>query len=71
MEPMLLRIDEASRLLGLGRSKTYELVSSGVLPSITIGKARRIPSNALRQWVTQQTEQGSPRAGGAKQAEAA
>jgi excisionase family DNA binding protein len=51
MEDLLLRIDEASRATRIGRSKLYELVAAGEIPSITIGKSRRIPAAALRQWV--------------------
>ena len=49
-EPWLLRVEEAARLLGLGRSKVYELVRSGEIPSITIGRSRRVPVNELRRW---------------------
>lgn len=51
MERILLRPAEAADVLGLGRSKVYELIASGELPSIRIGKSVRIPVEALRQWV--------------------
>jgi excisionase family DNA binding protein len=50
---LLLRIDEAARLLGLGRSKAYELVAAGELPAVRIGRARRIPVASLEQFVAQ------------------
>jgi excisionase family DNA binding protein len=40
--------------LQLGRTRTYELVRSGALPVIRIGRAVRIPREALRQWVAAQ-----------------
>jgi excisionase family DNA binding protein len=39
---LLIRIDEAARRLGLGRSMTYRFIQSGELPSIKIGGARRV-----------------------------
>jgi len=37
MEPFLVSIPEAGRLLNLGRSKTYELIGSGTLQTVKIG----------------------------------
>ncbi len=54
MEKLLLRPTEVAEAIGLGRSKTYELIASGTLPSITIGKSRRVPAEALRAWVAEQ-----------------
>jgi excisionase family DNA binding protein len=58
-EPLLVRVEEAARLLSLSRSMVYQLMDSGVLPSIRCGTARRIPLAALHAWVAQQlhTEQ--------------
>lgn len=55
-EPLLLRVDEVARTLALGRTKVYELIASGELPSITIGAARRIPAEALRQWLAERVD---------------
>jgi excisionase family DNA binding protein len=49
--PLLVRVEEAARILSLGRSKIYELLGSGELSSVKCGKARRIPLTALVQWV--------------------
>ncbi len=56
MERRLLRPHEAAGLLGLCRSKVYKLIASGAIPSITIGKSRRVPLEALRAWVRAQTD---------------
>ena len=50
-ERMLLRVTEAAEALSLSRSKTYELIQSGELPSVRIGRATRVPVGALRTWV--------------------
>jgi excisionase family DNA binding protein len=53
-EPALLRVEEAARILALGRSKTYELIARGELPSVRIGRAVRVPRNALQEWLRAQ-----------------
>jgi prophage regulatory protein len=55
MEKLLLRPIEVAEIIGLGRSKTYELISKGVVPSIRIGKCVRVPIEGLREWVKGQT----------------
>ena len=51
MEKLLLTPREAADLLGIGRSKLYELLQAGQIPSVRIGKCRRIPATALRELV--------------------
>jgi len=51
MEPLLLTPKEAAKVLGLSQSYVYELLASGTLPSITIGRTRRIPRRALQEFV--------------------
>lgn len=50
---LLLRPSEAGEALGLGRSRVYELIAGGALPSIRIGKSIRVPADALRRWVAE------------------
>lgn len=51
MEKLLLSPEEAAELLGVGRSTVYDLMRIGALTSVKIGRARRIPVNALREYV--------------------
>lgn len=53
-EPLLLRVEEAARLLSLSRSMVYQMMDSGVLPSVRCGTARRIPTAALHAWIARQ-----------------
>jgi len=53
-EPLLVRVEEAARILSLSRSTVYEMMDAGELPSVRRGTARRIPVAALRAWVAQQ-----------------
>lgn len=51
---LLLRPAEAAAALGISRSKTYELLAAGVIPSIRVGSSVRVPVEALQEWITQQ-----------------
>ncbi len=42
---------EAARRVGISRTKLYELLASGEVPSFTLGRARRIPVDGLREFV--------------------
>ena len=55
MEKLLLRPTEAAEVISLGRSKIYDLIAKGVIPSIRIGKSVRVPAEGLREWVKAQT----------------
>lgn len=56
IEPLLVRVEEAARILSLSRSTIYEMMDAGELPSVRRGAARRIPVAALREWVVRQAE---------------
>jgi excisionase family DNA binding protein len=55
----LLRVEEVARWLGVGRTKAYELVHKGRLPSVTIGRSRRIAVSALEAFIEQLVEDGT------------
>lgn len=48
MEPIAVRIAEAIRLTGIRRSKLYELIASGDLETVKIGRCTLIPMESLR-----------------------
>ena len=54
---LLLRIPEAAKALGLGRTKIYELITAGELPVIRVGRAVRVSVSALQKWVEKQDHQ--------------
>lgn len=39
-------------MLSIGRSKVYELIGTGELASVRIGACRRVPADALVEFVT-------------------
>lgn len=51
MEKLLLSPEEVGDLLGVGRSTVYDLMRLRVLPSVKIGRARRIPTSSLKEYV--------------------
>jgi excisionase family DNA binding protein len=51
MERLLFTPIEAARILGIGRSKLYELLASGQLHSVQIGSCRRVPAQALHNFL--------------------
>lgn len=54
MERILLTPDEAADALHIGRSKVYDLIRNGDLVSIKIGKLRRVPVAAVRDFARRQ-----------------
>jgi len=52
LERALLTPEEAARVLGIGRSKVYELILAGTLESLKIGASRRIPADAIDAFIT-------------------
>ena len=60
MDKLLLRPVEAAEAIGIGRSKVYELIARGELPSVRIGSSVRVPVDALRAWITRQLEAARP-----------
>lgn len=51
-QTIVLTVEQAAERLGIGRTLMYSLVSSGEVESVTIGRLRRIPSDALVQYVS-------------------
>jgi excisionase family DNA binding protein len=43
--------DELVRWLGIGRTKTYEMLRSGEIPSYKIGRIRRIRRQDVDAWL--------------------
>ncbi|MDI3424260.1 helix-turn-helix domain-containing protein [Streptomyces luteolus] len=46
-----LTVAEAARRIGIGRTKMYEYVSSGAIRSVKIGSLRRIPAEAVGEFL--------------------
>jgi len=59
MEPIVLRVAEVAPLLGVSRSKAYELVARGEIPSVRIGGSVRVPLAELRTSIAKRVADSS------------
>ena len=50
--PLALRVEDLMPVLGIGRNTAYELVRSGQIRSVRVGKQIRIPKDALREYLS-------------------
>lgn len=53
-EPICMRINDAARMLGVGRTKLYELIATGEIEMVKFGKATRIITASLHDFVRRQ-----------------
>jgi excisionase family DNA binding protein len=52
VDRLLLTPEDAAEVIGVGCTKLYELLRTGAIESVRIGRARRIPADALHDYVT-------------------
>ncbi|GHF62233.1 hypothetical protein GCM10010218_49620 [Streptomyces mashuensis] len=53
-----LTVAEAARRIGIGRTKMYEYVTSGEITSVKIGSLRRIPAEAVNEFLARRLTAG-------------
>ena len=51
VRPLLVSVDEAAGMLGIGRTTLYELIRRGDVRPIRIGRCVRIPQRELEAFV--------------------
>ena len=51
--PLTLRVEDLMPILGIGRNTAYELVRSGQIRSIRIGRQLRISKDAVQEYLAQ------------------
>lgn len=51
MNKHLLSVGETAHLIGMGRSKTYDLVLRGEIASIKIGRSRRVIAASIDRYI--------------------
>lgn len=56
MDPLLLPIPDGCEVIGVGRSKMYELIAEGQIETVTIGSRRLIPATALEAYAARLIE---------------
>ncbi|WP_230190600.1 helix-turn-helix domain-containing protein [Sphingobium sp. CECT 9361] len=51
-----MKVNEAAHMIGVGRTKLYELIASGEIEAIKLGKSTRITTASLHGLVMRQRE---------------
>lgn len=51
--PLTMRVEDLMPVLRIGRNAAYELVRSGKIRSIRVGRSIRIPREAVIDYLTQ------------------
>lgn len=49
--PLTLRVEDLMPILGIGRNTAYELVNSGQIKSIRVGRQIRIPKTEILRFL--------------------
>lgn len=50
-EPLLYRVQDATRVLNMSRTVIYDLIRAGRLRTVKEGRARLIPLSAINEYV--------------------
>lgn len=53
-DPLLLTVEQAAKLLQVGRCLVYSLISQGKLPHVRLGRVIRVPRFGLEQWIARE-----------------
>ena len=54
--PLALRVEDLMPILDIGRNTAYELVRSGQIRSIRVGRQLRIPRDAVKEFLNSRTD---------------
>lgn len=58
-EPLLLTVDDAARSLRISKSKFYELMRAGEIPTLMLHGSRRVAYDDLKTYVNQLRQQAA------------
>lgn len=56
-ERLLLSVVEAAQRLGIGRTLMYELLGSGQIESVHVGRLHKVPVHALDAYIERQIQE--------------
>ena len=59
----LLSVTETMELLGIGRTKLYQLLDDKIIPAWRVGYSRRVPEEALMDYLESQLADEAKRGG--------
>lgn len=49
--PLVLTVSEVSKILGVGKNTAYDLIRSGTIRSVRVGRQIRIPKAAFLEFL--------------------
>jgi excisionase family DNA binding protein len=52
----VVTIEELMEILAIGRNKAYELLQSGQIKALKLGKAYRIPKKCIEEYVLEKVQ---------------
>lgn len=55
-EKEYMKVAEMAEFLQIGRSRAYELVGSGEIPSVRIGRSVRVSRSKLERWLEERSQ---------------
>jgi excisionase family DNA binding protein len=55
-DPICVRVNDAARMIGVGRTKLYKLIAAGEVETVKLGKATRITTASLQNLIRRQRE---------------
>lgn len=50
-DPKAYTVNEVAQALQVSRNRIYDMVATGELPALRLGKTIRIPAEQLDQWI--------------------
>lgn len=50
-DPICVRVNDAARMIGVGRTKLYALIAAGEIDTVRLGKATRITTASLHELI--------------------
>lgn len=52
IEPILVPIDDAAKIIGVKRTKFYSIVNEGLIPIVKIGRKSLVSLSSLKAYVS-------------------
>ena len=50
-DPICVRVNDAARMIGVGRTKLYELIAAGEIETVKLGRATRVTIASLNDLI--------------------
>jgi excisionase family DNA binding protein len=51
VELICVKVNDAARMIGVGRTKLYELIAAGEVDVVKLGKSTRVTTASLRELI--------------------